>query len=127
MDIPISSMMTSQTRTVAVDDSVAKVEQLLNSHQLSALPVTEGQDKAIVGMISTRDLMRFHAAKRDPDAVRAWEICSYKPVQVSPDTTISEVAKLMLDKQLHHILVTKNNEVLGIVSSFDFVKKYVQD
>jgi CBS domain-containing protein len=127
MDIPISSMMTSQTRTVAVDDTVAKVEELLHSHQLSALPVTEGKDKAIVGMISTRDLMRFHAAKRDPDAVRAWEICSYKPVQVSPDTTISEVAKLMLDKRLHHILVTRNNEVIGIVSSFDFVKKYVQE
>ncbi len=127
MDIPISSMMTSQTRTVAVDDSVAHVEELLHSHQLSALPVTEGQDKAIVGIISARDLVHFHAARRDPETVRVWEICSYKPVQVSPDTTISQVAKLMVDKRLHHILVTRNNEVVGIVSSFDFVKKYVQE
>lgn len=127
MDIPISSMMEKQTKTVAMDDSIAHVEDVLRLNYLSALPVVDRANGAAIGIISTRDLMRFHIEKRDPNAVHAWEVCSYKPVEVGPDVSVNQVARLMINKGIHHILITENKEILGIVSALDFVKKFIQD
>lgn len=127
MDIPISSMMEKQTKTVAMDDSIAHVEEILRLNYLSALPVVDSADGSVIGIISARDLMRFHIEKRDPNGVYAWEICTYKPVEVGPDVSVKQVARLMISKGIHHILITENKSVIGIVSALDFVKKFIQD
>ncbi len=127
MDMPISSMMAKETKTVAMDDTISHVEEVLHTNNLSALPVIGRAEDVVFGIISTRDLMRFHVEKRDPTVVRAWEICSYKPVEVGPDVSINQVARLMVTKGIHHVLITENKEILGIVSALDFVKKFIQD
>ncbi len=126
MNTAISSMMTEQTITATMDATVAQVEELMRSRSISALPITENEETQVVGIISVRDIMRFHQEKRDPSAVRAWEICSYKPIAVSPDTTIGDVARLMVNHGVHHIVVSENQRTVGIVSALDFVKSYIQ-
>lgn len=125
MNTAISSMMSAQTKTAGMDASVAQVEDLMRSCSISALPIIENEEGHVIGIISMRDVMRFHQEKRDPIAVSAWEICNYKPITVSPDTSISDVARLMLSHGVHHILVTENLRTIGIVSALDFVKKFV--
>jgi CBS domain-containing protein len=127
MNIPISAMMTKQTKTVMMDDSVAHAEEIMRANQISALPVVESADGAIIGIISLGDLMRFHQKNSAASAVRAWEICTYKPVEMSPDVSISDVARTMVSKGIHHILISENKHLVGIVSALDFVKKCIQD
>jgi CBS domain-containing protein len=127
MNAPISSMMVKQTKTIEMDDTIRHVEEVLRANNLSALPVVESAKGPVIGIISARDLARFHFEKRDPANVRAWEVCSYKPVEVGPDITISKVARLMVTKGVHHVLITDNGEIVGIVSALDFVKKFIQD
>ncbi|SDY55963.1 CBS domain-containing protein [Collimonas sp. OK242] len=127
MNEPISIMMQKLISTVDMDDSVEEVEAKLRINNVSAVPVIEGKTGAVIGIISARDLLRFHAEKRDPAALLAWEICSYRPIEVSSDTPVSEVAKLMVTHGMHHIVVTDNKLVKGIVSSFDFVKRFIHD
>jgi CBS domain-containing protein len=126
MSKPISSIMSKQTVCVAMDDTVSRVEDILRGNKLSVVPVLEAANGAVLGMISARDLMRFHVDKKDPALVRAWEICSYKPLEVGPDMDISEVANLMVTSGIHHILVTQKNTVVGIVSALDFVRQFIQ-
>lgn len=125
MNSTISSMMTAQTKTATMDASVAQVEDLMRSCAISAMPIIENEEGHVIGIISMRDIMRFRQEKRDPTAVSAWEICNYKPISVSPDTSISDVAKLMVSNGVHHILVTENQRTVGIVSALDFVKKCI--
>jgi CBS domain-containing protein len=124
MDKPISYMMTKSVWTADSEDSVERVEELLDSHRLSSLPVVDAKG-VIFGIISASDLVHFHAARKSPKAVRAWEICTHKPIEVGPTTPIGEVARLMVKNKIHHIVVSENRSVVGVVSSLDFVEQYV--
>lgn len=127
MDEPISAMLDKPAATVSMDDSVEQVEAALRSHRVSAVPVVNRETGAVVGIISARDLLRLHEEKRDAAALLAWEICSYKPLEVSPHARLSEVARLMVTHGVHHVVVTENQQVKGIVSSLDFVRRYMHE
>lgn len=124
MDTPISYMMTRSVWAADSEDTVERVEELLNAHRLSAVPVVESKG-VIFGIISASDLIHFHAARKNPKAVRAWEICTYKPIEVDPTATVGEVARLMVKNKIHHVVVLENRSVVGFVSSLDFVAHYV--
>ena len=126
MSQPISSFMERQVWTVDMDDTVAEVESLFTRQGLSWAPVLESS-RTIVGAISASDLLRFHAQGQDPSAVRAWQRCSYKPITVSPDTPVGEVARLMIESKIHHVVVTDSEGIVGVVSSLDFVRTFVLD
>ena len=123
MNTLISSLMSSPVWTVDLDDTIAKVERLLTEKGLSWAPVVEGGSK-VVGVISSSDLLHFHAQQRDPMAVRAWELCSYKPLVFDEATPVTEVARVMVEQRLHHVVVTKRTGLAGVVSSLDFVKTF---
>ena len=54
-------------------------------------------------------------------------LCTYKPVVVRPTTPISEVASLMLERSIHHVVVIDGATLAGVVSSFDFVRRFASD
>ena len=118
--------MEPQVCSVAMDDTIAAVEALFVRHSLSWAPVLESNGM-IVGAISASDLLQFHAQGLDATVVQAWQRCSYKPITVSPDTPISEVARLMIDSKIHHVVVTDSQGIAGVVSSFDFVRTFLRD
>lgn len=124
MNQPISRIMAKNVWTAAMEDTVEKVEELLNRRSLSAVPVVDEVGE-IFGIISVADILHLHAAKKNPRAVRAWELCTYKPIAVSPATSIGEVARLMIKHKFHHVPVVENGKLCGIVSALDFVEQYV--
>lgn len=124
MDRPISQIMSENVWTVDIEDTIEQADAILASHKISAVPVVDAKG-VIFGIISSLDLLHFHAAKKNPKAVRAWELCTYKPIAVSPETPAIEVANLMLENNVHHILVAENGTLRGIVSALDFVGQYV--
>ena len=126
MSQPVSSFMERQVWTVDMDDTIEQVEALFNRQGLSWAPVLESK-RTIVGVISASDLMQFHAQGKDPTAVQAWQLCSYKPITVSPDTPLREVARVMLERKAHHVVVTDSEGIAGVVSSLDFVRTFLRD
>jgi predicted transcriptional regulator len=125
MTTSISSMMQRQVWTAGIDDNIDAVEVLLAEKDLSWVPVVgEG---GVVGVISTSDLLQFHAQQRDAQNVRAWQLCSYKPAIVDADASVLDVARLMVQRNVHHVVVTQRGEIQGVVSSLDFVRRFVAD
>lgn len=125
MEKAISTIMQRIVSPVHMDDTVEAVEGVMKSHHISATPVY-GDGGAILGIVTATDLIDFHAAGRDGKAVKAWEVCTYKPLQVAPDTPVSKVAELMLEHKVHHVIVMDRLSMEGIVSSLDFVKLYLE-
>lgn len=121
---PISHIMKKSVWTVDTEDSIEQVEELLGAHHLSCVPVVDSQG-VLFGIISASDLVLFHAARKSAKAARAWEICTYKPIVVDPATQIGEVASLMVKNRIHHVVVSENKRMAGIVSSLDFVEQYM--
>ena len=126
MSQSISSLMQRGVCTVGMDDSVAEIEELFATHKLSWAPVMDS-DRNAIGVVSAADLLKFHALGRDPQAAPAWQLCSYKPITVGIDTPLHEVARLMVDRHIHHVVVVAGSSVAGVVSSLDFVKTFVRD
>jgi len=121
---PISTLMVQRTWTVGLDDTLQAVETFMADKGLSWAPVV-GANGVVLGVISTADLLQFHANQGDANTATAWLLCTYKPISVTPDTPITEVAKLMVENKIHHVVVVDKGSLCGVVSSLDFVKTFV--
>lgn len=122
----VSSIMQRVVRPVRMDDTIDAVEDMMRAHKVSSAPVY-GEGSGILGIITTTDLVRLHATGKDSHAVKAWEVCTYKPLQVASDTPVAKVAELMLEHKVHHVLVMECGLAEGIVSALDFVKLYLDE
>jgi len=125
MNQDISSLMQQPVCSVSMDDTVAQVEALLSSKRLNWVPVLEPSNGEVVGVISASDLVAFHAQGRDALATCAWQMCSYKPIVVDVGTPASTVAALMVERGIHHVVVTDSQGIAGVVSSLDFVRTFL--
>ncbi len=125
MEGKILDIMRASLATVDMQDTVLRVEQALNGHNLSSMPVIDSERHDCFGIISLKDVTHFHSLKRNPRTVRAWEMCSYRPLTVSPESSIHEAARLMVDNQIHHVVVVDNKVLKGIVSSLDILAAWV--
>ncbi len=125
MDKPISLLMDKHITTVDFNDTIFKVEELMNSRKLSFVVVIDS-NKNCFGVISYPDIVRFHVQGKNSKNERAWELCTHKVIEVSSDTSTRETAKLMIKKKIHHVVITENNLITGIVSSNDFVTEYLK-
>jgi CBS domain-containing protein len=127
MESKIYDVMTRHVIPVDMEDTVEKVEHILNSNKLNSVPVIDSAGSSLknecFGIISSPDLVRFHELKKNAKAVHAWEICTYKPIEVSPDLTVSDAAQIMISHGIHHLIVTENKSIKGFVSSLDLLKE----
>ena len=117
----ITSLIDESVITVELNDTVESVEKTLDSNQLSCVPVINSQGECF-GVISAPDLVHFHNARKNPIAERAWEMCTHKIIEVSSNITVKEAAELMVNNNIHHLVVTENGSIKGIVSSIDILK-----
>ncbi len=119
-EIPISQLMKGPVQAVHIDDSMAMVMDLLNATALAWVPVKD-DDGRVLGAISATDALHFHAQGRNAQNVRAWQWCHYQPLTVSPQTTVSEVARQMRQRHVHHAVVVDEGSVQGVVSTHDLL------
>lgn len=124
MKRPISQIMQRIVCPISMDDTVADVEAVLKTHRISSVPVYDNGG-TILGIITTTDLVNFHAGGKDALSTKAWEVCSYRPLEVTPDTAIVEVAEMMYTHKVHHVVVMENERIMGIASTFDFLKLFL--
>lgn len=120
---PISTLMQRPVNSAGFDDTLAAVRAQMSAKNLSWLPVVEANGTPL-GVISATDLLRLHAEGKDPDTTRAWQLCSYKPLCVTPDTSLGEVARRMVEQHIHHVAVVDATGLVGVVSSLDFVRSF---
>lgn len=119
----ISSIMQDTVVTVDMQDPVHKVEQLMEQHDVTSVPVTDANRKDCFGIISLKDIQHFHATGKSAWTVRAWEMCTYKPLVVSAEITVDEAANLMITHGIHHLVVAGHHKkVIGFLSSLDVLR-----
>ena len=124
MNESVSTLMTRRVCAVDMDDTIAQVEELFARERLTWAPVLE-KGRLVVGVISAMDLLQFHAQRRDPLGVPAWQLCTYKPIMADQATPLVQVAQTMVEKGIHHVVVTHRDGIVGVVSSLDFVRAFV--
>lgn len=117
----VSDIMSTSIRTIHCDISVCDLEEIFVTHRISGGPVIDNSG-SLVGFVSKSDVTRFDSTGEDPNYARVIEIASPLVIIVSPEISIQEAAQKMLEKQVHHLVVTEGDELVGILSSLDFVR-----
>ncbi len=117
----VSDIMSTSVRTIHRDISVCDLEEIFVTYKISGGPVIDNSG-SLLGFVSKSDVTRFDSTGEDPNYTSVFEIASPIVIIISPEATIEEAAQKMLEQQVHHLIVTKGEELVGILSSLDFVK-----
>ena len=96
-------------------DASVGVAVVSRSHRL-------GEAARVDGLISERDVIVALADGADPDEVRAEDVMADDLASASPDWSLHEAARHMLDHEIRHLPVTADGTVVGIVSMRDALR-----
>lgn len=119
--ITVREIMSSSVRTIHRDISVCDLEEIFVTNKISGGPVIDNSG-SLVGFVTKSDVTRFDSTGEDPNYTSVFEIASPLVILISSETSIEEAARTMIEKNVHHLVVAEGKELLGILSSFDFVK-----
>ncbi len=122
---------------VEPEKTVREIALLLTNKKISAVPVVN--DGEIVGIVSEGDLIQRHelgietsvAGQRTSGVnsdhakshgLHASDVMTRTVVTVSEDTTLAEIVVTLLNKNIRLVLVTRETELVGVISRSDIVR-----
>ena len=123
MRIQVKDFMSSPVKTCVATTSIAELRSLMDRQNIHAIPVVEYTKKLpkseakILGIVSISDLGK-KLGKKTP----ASDVMSTMVHVVHKNSSAQAAAKMMLRHGVHHIIVMDDGEIIGILSSLDFVK-----
>lgn len=116
MQVKIADLMATQVVSAQPHQSVEHVRGILQRCGIHALPVV-GPDDEAVGIVSSTDLA---ADLKNGTPVSQIMTEDVKTVPAYNDVSIA--ARIMRKHHIHHVVVTHEKRVVGIISSYDLLK-----
>ncbi|MDX1501459.1 MAG: CBS domain-containing protein [Thermoanaerobaculia bacterium] len=151
-----SDVMNPEVLTVRERMAVQDLAEFLIDNEISGAPVVDDEGR-LVGVVSMVDIVAaaseavgFATDDRRPDfylrdladsfseeeikdlqieqeTSRVGDIMTPSIYSVSEDTSVSEVASMMLRAHLHRVLVTREEALVGIISTSDLLGLLVDE
>lgn len=116
MNVKIADLMSSRVIVAQPHHTTEHVRSLMETNKIKAVPIV-GPDEEAVGIVTSTDLV----ADRSPST----PVSEYmtRDVKVIPAyNDVSAAARAMRNAKIHHVVVTHEKKVTGILSSFDLLK-----
>ncbi|MCP4201780.1 MAG: CBS domain-containing protein [bacterium] len=110
-------VMSETVVTVRDDLTLWQVSEILAEHKISGAPV-EDDEGSLLGVVSVTDVNRSAAEPQ----LKARQIMTPIADTVSEETTVPEIARIMVGNHYHRVIVTRREKPVGIVSSMDLLK-----
>jgi CBS domain-containing protein len=114
--------------TVRPDDTVSKFVRLLRAEDVGAMVVSR-DGHSLDGIISERDVVRAFGV--DDAKVMSFpvsDITSKSVITCSPEDSVAEVARLMIERRVRHLPVTDaQKHLIGLVSIGDVLKSRINE
>ena len=121
----VASYMSSPVQFIHPDKNFHEALVKMYEHNIGALLVIEG-DK-YVGIFTKTD--SFHRVfKKDSESakIRVSDIMTTHIITIDKDQQLEKASNLMNENKIHHIAVTDNDEIVGILSSKDLERYYME-
>ena len=123
LERPVAEVMEKNIRTVHCQSTVAEVESLLLRYNISGAPVVT-TDGELMGVVSKADIAPFHRDPREPSSQTelAYSITTPVAITVDGDSTIKEAARLMVQREIHRLIVVQGGIPIGILTALDIAR-----
>lgn len=116
MNVSVDDLMVSQVMTATPHQTAAHVRQVMRDHSVSCMPVVDSQHQP-VGIVTSTDLLKDY-----PDSKPISQIINGKVYTVPRYGDVSLAARIMRNHGIHHVVVTEEKKVVGIISSYDLLR-----
>ena len=141
-------IMTTDVMTVHVDTTIEEVARLLTTRRVGSVPVVD-DDNRVVGVVNDEELFTSElgipfSAVRVPALFEKWarpdrvaeiyanarrntarEVMSHEFVCVDTNASVGHITQLMVERNLHRVLVTRNDRLAGIITRLDLIRVLV--
>ena len=114
VELPVVEIMSRHVISVPPTMPAAEVARLIQERRITGLPVVDAQG-SVVGIVSEIDVAPRGGAT-------AADIMSRQVVTVPPETTVREVAALLLERRIRRAPVVADGRLVGIVSRSDLLR-----
>ncbi|MGZ4708792.1 MAG: CBS domain-containing protein [Acidimicrobiales bacterium] len=112
----MQEVMSQPVRTVKANEVVGPVRDLMLDNQVHGVPVVDEHD-ALVGIVTASDLVEEWQPMQAVETVMSDEVHT-----ATPFTSVVDAARTMLERRIHHLVIVQNDEIVGMVSSFDLLR-----
>jgi CBS domain-containing protein len=116
MSIKVEELMTKSVITAQPHQSVEHVRDMLDRNSISSVPVVDS-DGHPIGIVSSTDLVQ----ELKPAAPIS-QIMTEKVYTVPQYDDTSIAARVMRNHKIHHVVVTHEQKVVGMLSAFDLLQ-----
>ncbi len=114
--ITVKDIMSAPVVTVPPDMSLDALSEYMMVHKHMGYPVTENME--LVGIVTFNDL---HGYKKTPSSTQVKDIMTTPVITITPGQNAVDAFKIMAKNNIGRLVVTKNNQVEGIVSRSDLL------
>lgn len=113
--------------SVKPDAKIAEAVTILNEKNIGAVLVRE-QNGNVVGILSERDIVR-RLGSRGAEALSMGvsECMTSNIYTCSVDASVDELMGMMTEKRIRHLPVTRDGNIVGVVSIGDVVKRKIEE
>ena len=115
MNVKIADLMSKQVIRAQPHHTVAHVRGMMENNRLHAIPVVNQEDHPI-GIVSAFDLMT------PKDGTPVNQVMTERVYTIPQYNDVHLAARLMRNQKIHHVVVTHEKEIVGMISSFDLLK-----
>jgi len=98
--------------------------QLLNG-LYSGLPVTDDEG-TVIGIVTELDLLGAVMSGKELVKTTAEELMTQNAITAEKDTPVTEIVKIMKEKNIIRLPITDNGKLVGIVSRCDILTSLIE-
>jgi len=117
MKVKVEDIMSQSVITTVPHKTVEHVRQIMQRNRIKSIPVVD-TDNYPLGIVTPSDLMKPELKEGTPIS----KAMSDKVLTIPRYSKVQDAAHLMLKHKIHHLVVTHEKEVVGVISSFDLLR-----
>jgi len=121
MDSTVKKIYSRNVIKIQQDADLATANEMMNNYNIRHLPVIDS-DNVLIGILSRSDFNGLKFADSRFSDFYVKDVMSSPVKVVSATAKISEVAKIMLAAKISCVLIAKDDELVGILTTDDLLR-----
>lgn len=133
--LKVKDVMSREVRTVQRNDQLGVADKLMKDERIRHLPVID-ESGDVCAVVSQRDLFRGallralgYGSRAEETMLRqvlVKEAMSAELFSTTPETTVADAARVMIERRVGCLPVLEAGKLVGIVTETDFVRLVAQ-
>jgi signal-transduction protein with cAMP-binding, CBS, and nucleotidyltransferase domain len=117
----IHEIMSKNVIKVNYEISAFEISKIMVKRRISSVVIIDNNDK-IIGIVTEKDLIKEVCAKNLlATTLTASKVMSSPLITISKNSTINDATKLMVEKKIKHSAIHDNNDIIGILTTYDLI------